>query len=129
IECQVAQGCVGDFIVIRGKDAQGQTVPVTLTSETILGSHGRQRWKKGGPPRTYAGKQFWWSRHDPDFEERIDTRGRDDLESALDQWARVECICQGNRIRVLVNGTVVNECYDVFPGAGKILLESEGFEI
>ena len=47
IECQVAQGCVGDFIVIRGKDAQGSVVPVTLTSDTILGSDGRTRWKKG----------------------------------------------------------------------------------
>jgi len=28
-----------------------------------------------------------------------------------------------------VNGTTVNECYNVFPQAGKILLESEGFEI
>jgi hypothetical protein len=30
---------------------------------------------------------------------------------------------------VLVNGVTVNECYAVFPSAGKILLESEGFEI
>ena len=33
------------------------------------------------------------------------------------------------RITVRVNGTTVNACYDVFPAAGKILLQSEGFEL
>ena len=28
-----------------------------------------------------------------------------------------------------VNGQTVNECYDVFPAAGRILLQTEGFEI
>jgi len=27
IECQIAQGCVGDFIVIRGQDKQGKLIP------------------------------------------------------------------------------------------------------
>jgi len=129
IECQIAQGCVGDFIVIRGKDENGSTIPVTLTSDTILGPDGRTRWKKGGTRTAYSGKQFWWSKHEPGFEEIIDTRGKDDVESPLGKWTRVEGICAGKRITIIVNGTTVNECYDVFPSAGKILLESEGFEI
>jgi hypothetical protein len=129
IECQVAQGCVGDFIVIRGKNPDGSVVPVTITSDTVLGPDGNTRWKKGGMPAVYAGKQFWWSLHDPDFKELIDTRGRHDVESPLGEWTRVECVCSGNRITAIVNGVTVNECYNVFPSAGKILLESEGFEI
>jgi hypothetical protein len=129
IECQIAQGCVGDFIVIRGKDETGKTIPVTITSDTVIASDGRTRWKRGGKPTGYAGKQFWWSRHEAGFEELIDTRGKDDVDSPLGQWTRLECICDGNRITVIVNGTTVNECYEVFPSAGKILLESEGFEI
>jgi hypothetical protein len=129
IECQVAQGCVGDFIVIRGKDSSGKEVPVTLTSDTVVARDGRTRWSKGGKPTVYSGKQFWWSKHEPDFEELIDTRGKDDVDSPLGEWTRVECICSGNRITVIVNGVTVNECYNVYPSAGKILLESEGFEI
>ncbi len=129
IECQLAQGCVGDLIVIRGKDATGTPIPVTITSETILGPDGRTRWKKGGTPVVYSGKQFWWALHDPDFQELIDTRGKNDVESPLEEWTRVECICAGNRITVVVNGRLVNECFKVYPSAGKILLESEGFEI
>jgi len=129
IECQVAQGCVGDFIVIRGKNPDGSTMPVTITSETTIASDGRTRWKRGGQPTVYSGKQFWWSMHDPNFKEILDTRGKQDVESPLAEWTRVECVCKGNRITVIVNGTTVNECFDVFPSAGKILLESEGFEI
>ncbi|MPY90996.1 MAG: DUF1080 domain-containing protein [Luteitalea sp.] len=129
IECQIAQGCVGDFIVIRGKDEDGSIIPVTITSDTTLGPDGRTRWKKGGTPTVYSGKQFWWSQHDPEFDEVIDTRGRWDVESPLGEWTRVECISDGDRITNIVNGVTVNECYDAFPSAGKILLESEGFEI
>lgn len=129
IECQLAQGCNGDLIVIAGKDAAGRAIPVTATSDTVLGPDGRTRWKRGGTPTAYAGKQFWWSLHDPDFEEWIDTRGKNDVESPLGQWTRVECICAADRITILINGTEVNEVHDVFPSGGKILLQSEGFEI
>jgi hypothetical protein len=129
IECQLAQGCVGDFIVIRGKDKTGKTIPVNLTSDTVKGPDGRTRWKQGGQKTVYSGKQFWWSLHDPDFKELLDTRGKNDVESKLSDWTKVECICTGKRITVIVNGTTVNECYDVFPAAGKVLLQSEGFEI
>jgi hypothetical protein len=129
IECQLAQGCVGDLIVIRGKDDRGEVVPVTLTSETVLGPDKRPRWKNGGSPRTFTKGQLWWSRHDPTFKELLDTRGKDDVESPLGEWTKVECLCKGRRITIRVNGTTVNECYDVFPSAGRILLQSEGFEL
>jgi hypothetical protein len=132
IECQLAQGCVGDFIVIRGKDENGATIPVRFTAETELAPDGRRhRWRPGGEAKTFPPTrgQLWWSQHDWDFQELLDTRGRDDVESPRDEWTRVECIASGDRITVLVNGIKVNECYDVFPSHGRILLQTEGFEI
>jgi hypothetical protein len=129
IECQLAQGCVGDLIPLRGKDEKGLEVPVTFTAETKAGSDKRPRWKKGGQEQVFTKGQLWWRLHDPAFEELIDTRGKDDVESPLSEWTRIECICDGDRITVRVNGTTVNECYAVYPSAGKILLQSEGFEI
>jgi hypothetical protein len=41
----------------------------------------------------------------------------------------VECTCRNDRISVRVNGVLVNECRDVAPSGGKILLQSEGFEL
>jgi hypothetical protein len=129
IECQLAQGCVGDLIVLRGKEQTGSEIPVTFKSEIVLGPDKRPRWKKGGDEKTFTKGQLWWSLHDPNFKELIDTRGKDDIESPLGEWTRVECICDGERITIRVNGKTVNECYAVYPSAGKILLQSEGFEI
>ena len=129
IECQLAQGCVGDLIAIRGKDATGNVIPVKFTSDVVLGPDNRPRWKPGGTAREFTSGQLWWTRHDPDFKELIDTRGKDDVESPLGEWTRVECICKGDTITVKVNGTTVNSCRDTVPSAGKILLQSEGFEL
>jgi hypothetical protein len=129
IECQLAQGCVGDLIPIRGKDAKGETIPVQFTSDVVLGPDNRPRWLPGGKSQVFTRGQLWWSRHDHEFKELIDTRGKEDVESQLGEWTRVECLCQGSRITVRVNGTTVNECHDAVPSAGKILLQSEGFEL
>ncbi len=129
IECQLAQGCEGDLIVIRGNREDGKLIPVTITCETETASDGRTRFKQGGRPVVYSGKQFWWSRHEPGFKERLDTRGKSDVASPVGEWTRVECICRGDRITIKINGVTVNECFDAKPSAGKILLQNEGNEI
>jgi hypothetical protein len=130
IECQLAQGCAGDLIVIRGKDSHGETIPVRLTSPVVLGPDKRPRWSEGGKPRDFTGdRQLWWSRHDPDFQELLDTRGKNDVESPTGDWTRVDCLCEGDRITIRVNGHTVNAAHGVVPASGKILLQSEGFEL
>lgn len=132
IECQLAQGCVGDLILIRGKDEAGREIPVRLTAETELAPDGRRhRWKAGGEKKSFPPMrgQFWWSKHDWDFEEFLDTRGRDDVESPVGEWTKVECLADGSELTIKVNGETVNHVSDVFPAAGKILLQTEGSEI
>jgi hypothetical protein len=129
IECQLAQGCVGDLIPIRGKNAAGNVIPVAFRSEVTLGPDQRPRWHPGGDVREFTQGQLWWNRHDPDYKEVLDTRGKDDVESKVGEWTRVECRCEKDKITVRVNGTTVNQCQGAFPSAGKILLQSEGFEL
>jgi 3-keto-disaccharide hydrolase len=129
IECQLAQGCCGDLIVIRGKDEKGQTIPVSITSDVEIGSDKRPRWKEGGTKTVLTNRQLWWNKHQVGFEELLDTYGKDDVESKLGEWTRVECVCEGATITVLVNGVKVNHAYDVFPAGGKILFQTEGFEV
>jgi len=129
IEIQLAQGCEGDIIVIRGKDETGNAIPATLASKTRTAEDKRTRWDPNGKPTKYSGRQFWWNNHQPGFKELLDTQGKDDVASPLGQWTKVECVCRGNRITVRINGVTVNEAYDVFPASGKILLQNEGHEI
>jgi Domain of Unknown Function (DUF1080) len=78
---------------------------------------------------TFTNRQLWWHKHEAGFKELIDTRGKDDVESPPSEWTKVECICRNSKIEIRVNGTTVNKAFDVFPAAGKILLQTEGFEI
>lgn len=129
IECQLAQGCEGDLIVIRGKQADGTVFPATISSHTTVAEDGKTRWREGGKPTVYSGKQFWWSKHQPFFKELSDTRGKDDVASPLGEWTKVEALCRGARITIRMNGVTVNECFDAHPAAGKILLQAEGHEV
>lgn len=129
IECQLAQGCEGDIIVIRGKQADGEKSDATVSSETVKAEDGKTRWKAGGEKVVYSGRQFWWSKHQPFFKELIDTHGKDDVASPLGEWTRVECISNGDRITIKINGETVNEVFDVRPAGGKILLQTEGHEV
>ena len=77
----------------------------------------------------FTNKQLWWNKHQAGFEELLDTYGKDDVESKLGEWTKVECVCEGAKITVFVNGVKVNHAYDATPAAGKILLQTEGFEL
>jgi len=129
IECQLAQGCEGDLILIKGKKSDGMVFPGSISSRTITAEDGKTRWHPDGKVTLYSGKQFWWSKHQPFFKELIDTRGKDDIASPLGEWTKVEAICRGERITIKINGVVVNECFDVNPSSGQILLQSEGHEV
>lgn len=132
IECQLAQGCVGDLIAIRGKDAKGDTIAVQVTAQTEQSPDGRRhRWQFGGEEKTFPPTrgQLWWSNHDWGFKELLDTRGKNDVESPLGEWTHVECVCVANTLTIYVNGHKVNQCLDLYPRSGRIALQTEGFEI
>jgi len=76
---------------------------VQITSEVVLGPVNRPRWKPGGMSQVFTGGQLWWSRHDLEFKELLDARGREDAESPLGEWTWVDCLCEGGRITVRVN--------------------------
>jgi len=129
LECQLAQGCEGDLIVIRGSDENGKEIPIDITCETTVAADGKTRWQQGGKKVKYSGKQFWWSNHEPFFQEKLDTRGNRDVASPLGEWTKVECVCEGDCVTVKINDVTVNEALNVWPTSGKILLQNEGNEI
>ncbi len=131
-ECQIMQGAVGDMILIRGKHEDGSPVPLRATARVAStdDSDGWPTWQPSGAPRTL---ETWgrinWRHKDPTWRDEINFRGARDVESPADQWTRLECVCDGDRLSVFVNGTLVNEAYDLFPTSGRILLQCEGAEI
>lgn len=132
IECQVMQGRVGDLMLINGKDDQGKRIPIRFTAEVAPGrdSEGWPTWKKGGEKLLMdKNGRLNWNGIDPGWKDVLDFRGKSDVESAGEEWTEVECVCDGSRIAVRVNGAPVSEVSDCFPQAGRILLQCEGSEI
>ena len=132
IECQVMQGSVGDFLLIRGDAPGGKVIAPRVTVEASVerDDDGWPWWRRGGRRRTI---ERWgrvnWSGKDRRWKDVTDFRGARDAESSFGEWTRVECICDGGRIQVKVNGTIVNEAFEVHPDRGQILLQCEGSEV
>lgn len=132
IECNVFQGATGDFLLIRGTDSDGKLLAPRLTAEAApeRDADGWFTWQKGGRHQTIErwGRLNWFGK-DPQWKDVLDFRGPRDVEKPSGEWNRLDCFCDGDRIRVVLNGTVVNEAFDVFPTSGPILLQCEGSEI
>jgi 3-keto-disaccharide hydrolase len=132
IECNIFQGATGDLLLIRGTNADGSPIEPRITAEVSgeRDTEGWFTWQKGGAPRSLVrwGRLNWFGK-DRNWQDQLDFRGRHDLESPFGEWTRLECICDGQRITVRVNGTAVNEGFAVSPSSGKILLQCEGSEI
>lgn len=130
IEAQIIEGGVGDILVLTGSDPiTGQVLPTSLTAEITKDRDGEKVWKKGGQRVTISSGRINWYGRDPDWADKIGFRGKDDVESPLGQWTRMEVIAEGGHLLYKVNGVVVNEAFEAKPDFGKILLQTEQAEM
>jgi len=128
IEAQVIQGGCGDFVVVSGgvKDAGHE---LSISAEVKQDRDGEWVWHAGGEKREFPRGRVNWFGRDPDWKDVLDFRGKNDVESAGEEWTRMEVVCDGSTITNIVNGTVVNIAFDVRPTAGKIQIQTELAEI
>ncbi len=125
IECQIIEGGTGDMLVV-GDGSKKFSLTVSAAPEKQGSS---PVYQPGGEPETLnSGRANWWGR-DPDWEDVIDFRGKRDVEHPVGQWNRLECIARGDTVRIVLNGVLVNEAFDMKPRAGRIQIQSEGAEI
>ena len=133
IECQVMQGGFGDVLLIHGRYANGRHVPVRVTARAVArpvaADYAKYQFHPRAQKLVLSNGAIAWRDKDTNWQDTPKFRGQDDVESPYGKWTRVECVCAGERITVFVNGCKVNEVVDVFPAAGKILLQCEGSEV
>ncbi|MCB1242132.1 MAG: PVC-type heme-binding CxxCH protein [Verrucomicrobiales bacterium] len=133
IEAQLIEGGSGDLLVLAYKDATGTKAPTKLFAETVPDRDGEPVWKAGGarrafPPEEATNARINWRGRDPDWTDTKGYRGSQDLENPVGEWNRLEVICRGGAIQVLLNGEVVNEGSGASPDEGFLCLQSEGAE-
>jgi Domain of Unknown Function (DUF1080) len=128
VEFQIIEGGVGDLLVLPGTDASGQALEVGATVE-IADRNGTMYWQKGGEPRRITRGRVNWFNKDPASTGALGFRGANDVDSPGQEWTRLECVADGDKLTFLVNGVIVNEASSVTPTAGKIQFQTEQAEI
>ncbi len=132
IEVQIIEGGMGDYILVTGADKDGGQVPISLTCESDRDRDKEVIWKAGGKRETFDlknRKRINWFGRDPDWADKLGFRGKDDIDHAQTEWTRFDVICDGGHVQNYVNGTLVNEAFDITPNAGRIQLQVELAEI
>ena len=125
IECQLIEGGSGDFIVV-GDNSEAFSITSPAAPEKADDCY---VYQPGGAPATIHGGRVNWFGRDPGWKDAKGFRGAKDVEKPIGEWNTYECIADGNTIKVLINGVLVNECYDVKPCKGRIQIQSEFAEI
>jgi hypothetical protein len=123
IEHQVMEGATGDLIQVGGKD-KGLKFTATARKDG-------NKWyfDPKAEPHEFNGGMVNWFAHDPDWKDTLGFRGKNDVEKPAGEWNTIECICAGDTITNVLNGTLVNKATNVNPRKGKLLFQSEGAEI
>lgn len=126
IECQIIEGGSGDMLVV-GDGSKNFSLTCTVAKDKQKSSYVFQ--KNGEDTVTINGGRInWWGR-DATWEDVINFRGKQDIENAVGEWNKIECVVRGREISVYLNGILVNRALDVYPGSGRIQIQSEGAEM
>ena len=70
-----------------------------------------------------------WLHRDPDWEDVVGYRGKDDVDSPGDAWTRMDVISDHGHLQTFINGVKVNEAFDAVPRSGKLQLQTEQAEL
>jgi hypothetical protein len=129
VEAQVIEGGVGDLILVGGFEDRGPLLTPHLTARAGKDRDGEPVFDPSGEAREFETGRINWLGRDPDWQDRLGFRGRQDVESPYGEWTRLEVIVDGDRVTNVVNGKVVNEGTRSSLTEGRILVQSEGAEI
>jgi 3-keto-disaccharide hydrolase len=129
IEAQIIEGGVGDFILVEGRDENGQRITPTMTATAGMDRDGESVYDPEGAPREFRTGRINWFGRDPDWADRFGYRGRQDVESPTGEWNRFEVVCTRDGITNILNGKTVNVGQRPSITQGKIILQSEGAEL
>jgi hypothetical protein len=129
VEAQVIEGGVGDFILVAGFDAEGRKLAPRMTATSRKDRDGEPVFDPRGALQEFSDERINWFGRDEDWQDRLGFRGRQDVESPLGEWTRLEVIADGDRLTNVVNGKVVNEGTRSSLSEGRIIIQSEGAEI
>ncbi len=101
----------------------------SLTVQVREGAKGELHWDTGGNSVTRDKGRFDWYGRDPDWTDVTGFRSKQDVENPVGEWNRSEVIRDGDTVKKILNGNVVNYGTNSSHTFGRIQLQSQGAEI
>jgi putative membrane-bound dehydrogenase-like protein len=129
IEAQIIEGGIGDILVLSPKLEDGTELITSVTAEFELDRDKEKRWKKGAERQVVTKGRINWAKRDEDWADKLNFRGKDDTDSPVGEWNRMEVIAKGDTLQYYVNGQLVNEAFECKPAEGRICIQTEGAEM
>jgi hypothetical protein len=131
IEYQIIEGGTGGLIVMTmGDDEKGRPVPCSAEVEVSQDKPGGwYRWRLNAPRQRLEKTYVHWFDHDPQWKDVTGYRGPHDVERPHGEWNSATIVADGDHLRFLLNGVVVNEAFAAIPNEGRLLFQTEGAEI
>lgn len=137
IEAQLIEGGSGDILVLAYQNRGEEKAPTSLKAKVLEDKDGEPFWaapwfgggvEKVFPPEGKMNARINWYGRDPDWVDVKGFRGPKDVENPPGEWNRMEVICRGDSVKILLNGAPVNEGTKANPSEGFICLQSEAAE-
>jgi serine/threonine protein kinase len=122
LRCQLIEGGSGTLLAVPGAH-----VPRFSAEAKERGTVAY--YKPGSPLVPIDRGRLDCDGRDPQWKDVKDFRGEADVEKPLGEWNRLECVCTGDSVTVLLNGRVVNAATKLSHTRGRIALMSDGTEV
>lgn len=126
LEANIIEGGVGDFIVVGDGSDQ-----YAITCKVAPEKSKKNAWigQKNGQPVTIHSGRIDWFHRDPDWEDTINFRGKNEIEKPHGQWNKLEVVAKDDQLDVYLNDILVNQAFEVKPAGGRIQIQTELAEI
>jgi serine/threonine protein kinase len=129
--CMIREGATGNIVIENGPSreltlaAQGQRRNIQLAKTVSNGFF----YEPGKPLSTLSNGFVAGLCFDTAHPDELGFHSPHDLERPHGDWNTLECLCQGDRLFVLLNGTLINAASQLSESTGKISLVSDHAEI
>jgi hypothetical protein len=125
-QCNMLEGATGD-ISVTGPDKS-----YTYKAEAEDRPWGKKTatyWKAGAPVHDMTGKRLVRSNRDPNWENVVNFRGKDEVEKPLGEWNTLVVTMKADTMTIDLNGVTVNKATGLGVTKGRIQIQSEGSEV
>jgi hypothetical protein len=127
LQCNMLEGATGDISVTGPNKAYAFKAEA---EERPWGKKTGTYWKEGAPAREFnPGNRLLWSGRDPNWENVLGFRGKNDVEKKVGEWNTLIITMKADSMAVQLNGVTVSKATGLGVRRGKILIQSEGAEV